>query len=93
MDKANDTMTICTLARPDKITIGTREYRDLLRAQDQYEDLLELMLQSISIDSDGKPDIEYKNRITLLAVLGIIEKEAFNMRVRQLREQALKGGE
>lgn len=93
MEKTNDTMTICTLAKPDTITLNVREYRDLLDAQRQYESVLNLVLQSISLDSDGAADIDYKGRTRLMIGLEIIESEALNFRIKQLRAKAVNGGE
>ena len=93
MEKQNDAMTICTLAKPDTITLNVREYRDLLDAQRQYESVLNLLLKSISLDSDGNADLGYKDRTRLLIGLEIIEPEALNFRLRQLREKAVNGGE
>lgn len=93
MEKTNDTMTICTLAKPDTITLSVREYRDFLNAQRGYESVLNLILQSISLDSDGKADIEYKGRTRLLIGLEIIEPEALNFKLKELRAKAVNGGE
>lgn len=93
MEKTNDTMTICTLAKPDSITLNVREYRDLLDAQRQYENVLNLALQCITLDSDGEADIDYKGRSRLLIGLEIIESDAVNFRLKQLRAKAVNGGE
>lgn len=93
MEKTNDTMTICTLAKPDSITLNVREYRDLVNAQKQYEDIVNLVLQCITLDSDGAPDIDYKGRSRLLIGLEIIESDAVNFKVKQLRAKAVNGGE
>lgn len=93
MERTNDAMTICTLAKPDSIALNVREYRDLLNAQRQYETILNLVLQSISLDSEGHVDIDYKGRTRLIIGLEIIETEALNYRTKQLRAKAVNGGE
>lgn len=85
MEKLNDTMTIYTLAKQDTVTIRLTEYRDLMRAQGQYERIIELLLQAISLDYNQKADIDYKGKDRILMGLEFLEPDAFNYRIRRLK--------
>ena len=88
MEKLNDTMTICTLAKPDVVTISLKEYKNLLVVADQYKRLLEANERAISLDSNGKADIDYAGRNLILFALKILEPETLNYRVKQLKKEA-----
>ena len=87
MEKMNDTMTICTLAHPNAVTIKTREYKELQQAQDQYERIISMICHAITLDVNGHADIDYHGRDLILLGLEILEPEALAFRVRQLKKE------
>lgn len=93
MEKTNDTMTICTLARPDVITLPVSEYKEHVMRQAHYELMLQTFLDALRLDSEGHVDIDYKGRTRLIIGLEIIETKALNYRKKQLRAKAVNGGE
>lgn len=88
MEKLNDTMTICTLARPDVVTVKATEYKDLLRAQEQYDRIVDAICHAIKLTSGGEADIDYHGRDLILFALQLLEPGAYHMRIRQLRKEA-----
>lgn len=87
MEKTNDTMTICTLARPDVVTIKATEYKDLLKAQEQYERIISMLYHAISLDMSGRADIDYHGRDLIICGLEILEPQALAFWVRQLKKE------
>lgn len=86
MERMNDAMTICTLARPDVVTLKTNEYIDLIKAQEQCERLIEAITQAISLDHHGSPQIDYKGDDLIMFAFRLLEPEAYNYRIRQLKK-------
>ncbi len=92
MEKTNDTMTICTLEKnPTAIPIRIDEYKFLTRLQQQYDMFVCGFMHAITLDLDGDPTIDYDGRKFLLQIGAMMEPEAFNQRMTELRER--KGGE
>ena len=84
MERTNDTMTICTLARPDVITIPIGEYKEHVMRQAHYEMMLQTFLDALRLDSYGKLDIDFNGRDLIIARMKFIEPEAVHYRVKQL---------
>lgn len=84
MEKTNDTMTICTLARPDVITLPVSEYKDHIMRQAHYEMMLQTFLDALRLDSYGKLDIDFNGRDLIIARMKFIEPEAVHYRLMQL---------
>lgn len=88
MEKLNDTMTICTLAKPDVVTINTAEYKHLLEAQEQRMRMIEVINSALKLDSNGEADIDYRGRNLIIFAYQILFPEAFNFRMKQLKKEA-----
>lgn len=88
MEKLNDTMTICTLAKPDVVTIKTAEYKHLLEAQEQSTRMIEVINSALKLDSNGEADIDYHGRNLIIFAYQILFPEAFNFRMKQLKKEA-----
>ena len=93
MEKNNDTMTICTLARPDLMTISADEYKQYCHCQQHYELLIEMLEEAIELDDQGNPEIPYSNRDFLLKGFKLFEPKAFSYRVMQLKHDTRADGE
>lgn len=89
MERLNDAMTICTLARPDVVTIKVDEYAELIKTQEQYVKLVDLVINSITLDSYGKPQIDFKGDDRILIGSQILEPDAFEDRITELKEAAI----
>lgn len=88
MEKLNDTMTICTLARPDVVTIKVSEYKHLLEAQEQSTRMIEAINSALKLDSNGEADIDYRGRNLIIFAYQILFPEAFSFRMKQLKKEA-----
>lgn len=88
MEKLNDTMTICTLARPDVVTIKVSEYRNLLEAQEQSTRLIEAINSALKLDSNGEADIDYRGRNLIIFAYQILFPVGFDFRIKQLKKEA-----
>lgn len=86
MERINDAMTICTLARPDVITISVKEYADLIKTKEKHEKYIDVVMSAISLDHYRKPQIDYKGDDLILIGSQILEPEAFFERIEQLME-------
>lgn len=93
MEKLNDTMTICTLARPDTITIAATEYKDMCHAQQHYEQFIEMLNMAMTLDRNGNPDIDFNGRDFILNAYRFLEPNAFRYRVMQLKHDTPAGEE
>lgn len=87
MERINDTMTICTLAKPNIVTITPGELKEAARLQEHYEMLINTLNQAISLDIHGDPDIDFRGRDLILLVYKLIEPDAYNYRLRQLKTE------
>lgn len=88
MEKLNDTMTICTLARPDVVTIKASEYRDLLEARELNARMIEAINRGMSLGADGDADMNYQGRDRVLFAYQLLFPEAFSFRMKQLKKEA-----
>ena len=89
-EKHNDTMTICTLARPDVITIPIGEYKEHVMRQAHYEMMLQTFLDALRLDSYGKLDIDFNGRDLILSRMKFIEPEAVSYRYKQLERAKME---
>ena len=91
MERMNDAMTICTLARPDVITISVNEYAELIKAKEQHEKFIDLVMGAITLDNYRKPQIDYKGDDRILIGSQILEPDAFEDRITELKEKTNDG--
>lgn len=87
MEKQNDAMTICTLAKPDVIPININAYKKLVMLQEHYDLLINILGHAVDVDDDGKPTIDWNGKNFLLNAFSMLEPEAFDEAVSKAKER------
>lgn len=81
MEKTNDAMTICTLAKPDLIPVNANGYKMLVQTQEHYELLVNVLCHALDVDEDGQPVIDYSGKVFILNAFEMLEPDAFQLAV------------
>lgn len=89
MEKANDTMTICTLTQPGTVTISAAEYKEIVKTKAQYEALVEMISQSLTLaptmNGGTEVVVDFEMRKVIPMVFKMIEPVEYKWRLKQLQ--------